>query len=118
MHTGLNVTRRASIRRRSQLRAVQYRSFGAGPEVVTIDKPSPGPGEILLKVTASGLCHSDEILMSMSPDKYNRYRFAIPQTLGHEPAGIVDELGAGVAGIEIGTPVIVYGCWGCGLCEM
>jgi len=100
------------------VKAVQYRSFGAGPEVVMIEKPSPGPGEILLKVTASGLCHSDEILMSMSPDKYDKYRFAIPQTLGHEPAGIVDELGAGVAGIEVGTPVIVYGCWGCGLCEM
>lgn len=100
------------------MKAVQYRSFGAGPEVVTIDKPSPGPGEILLKVTASGLCHSDEVLMSMSPDKYDKYGFAMPQTLGHEPAGIVDELGAGVAGIASGTPVIVYGCWGCGLCEM
>ena len=41
------------------MKAVQYREIGKGPEVVEIDTPEPGPGQIRLKVTAAGLCHSD-----------------------------------------------------------
>lgn len=39
-------------------------------------------------------------------------------TLGHEPAGVVEELGEGTTGVEVGDSVIVYGCWGCGVCAM
>lgn len=95
------------------MKAVQYRTIGGRPEVVEIEKPTPGPGEILLKVTAAGLCHSDEFIMSLPEDQYP---FTIPQTLGHEPAGLVAELGEGVTGVEVGDAVIVYGCWGCGVC--
>jgi propanol-preferring alcohol dehydrogenase len=40
-----------------------------------------------------------------------------PFTLGHENAGWVDSVGAGVQGVEIGAPVAVYGPWGCGRCH-
>jgi len=40
-----------------------------------------------------------------------------PFTLGHENAGYVDALGAGVTGLEVGEPVLVYGPWGCGRCH-
>jgi propanol-preferring alcohol dehydrogenase len=96
------------------MKAVQYREIGQGPEVVEVEKPTPGPGQVLLKITASGLCHSDEVMMS-APDARG---YRLPMTLGHEPAGIVEELGEGTTGIEIGTSVIVHGCWGCGICEM
>lgn len=96
------------------MRAVQYRVIGAHPEVVTIDKPEPGPGQIRLRVTAAGLCHSDEFVMSLPADGYN---FPLPMTLGHEGAGVVDALGAGVSGVALGDSVAVYGPWGCGLCH-
>jgi propanol-preferring alcohol dehydrogenase len=97
------------------MRAIQYRSFGAGPELVEIDTPSPGPGQVLVKVTASGLCHSDQTLMSLPAQQFP---YQLPQTLGHEPAGVVAELGDAVSGVELGTPVVVYGAWGCGICTM
>ena len=95
------------------MRALQYRTIGKPPEVVEIETPTPGPGQVRLKVTAAGVCHSDEFLMSLPEDQY---AFGLPLTLGHEGAGIVDMLGDGVVGVEIGDSVAVYGPWGCGRC--
>ena len=39
------------------MRAVQYRTIGGGPEVVEVETPEPGPGQVRLRVTAAGLCH-------------------------------------------------------------
>ena len=97
------------------MKAIQYTAFGTRPKLVEIDKPTPGPGEVLLRITASGLCHSDEFVM-MIPEE--GYPYPMPMTLGHEPAGVVEELGEGASGVEVGQAVIVYGCWGCGVCEM
>src|SRR5699024_2206701 len=44
------------------------------------------------------------------------YDYGLPLTLGHEGAGVVDKLGAGVTGVELGTAVAVYGPRGCGRC--
>lgn len=48
----------------AEMKAVQYRGVGADPEVVTVPRPEPGPGQVLLKVTAAGVCHSDIAVMS------------------------------------------------------
>lgn len=96
------------------MKALQYRTIGSRPELVEIEKPTPGPGEILLKVTAAGACHSDEFIMGASESEY-RFK-PLPLTLGHEIAGTVAELGDGVTGLELGESVIVYGPWGCGRC--
>jgi propanol-preferring alcohol dehydrogenase len=96
------------------MRALQYLKIGAHPEVVTIETPEPGPGQIRLKVTAAGLCHSDEFIMGLPAEQYI---YGLPLTLGHEGAGVVEKLGAGVDGVEIGESVAVYGPWGCGLCH-
>ena len=96
------------------MRAVQDRHIGKGPEVVEIDKPEPGPGQIRLRVTAAGLCHSDLGLMSRPADVYE---YGLPLTLGHEGAGTVDKLGPGVSGIEVGESFAVYGPRGCGSCR-
>lgn len=95
------------------MKALQYRTIGAAPEVVDVDKPSPGPGQILLKVAAAGLCHSDSFIMGLPADQYT---FGLPLTLGHEGVGTVEELGAGASGVDIGDIVAVYGPWGCGHC--
>lgn len=95
------------------MKAVQYVRAGAEPEVTEVDKPVPGPGQVLLEVTAAGVCHSDDFVMNVPADQL---WLPLPLTLGHEGAGRVAELGAGVDSIEVGTNVLVYGPWGCGVC--
>jgi len=97
------------------MKAVQYRTFGGSPEVVEVATPVPGPGQVLLKITAAGLCHSDVFVMSIPEDQY--FLGGLPLTLGHEGVGTVAELGAGVTGIKVGQSVAVYGPWGCGVCH-
>ncbi|WP_232806731.1 alcohol dehydrogenase catalytic domain-containing protein [Geodermatophilus chilensis] len=77
------------------MRAVQYRTIGGGPEVVEVPTPEPGPGQIRLRVTAAGLCHSDWLVMDLLADEC---AYGLPLTLGHEGAGVVDALGDGVTG--------------------
>lgn len=77
--------------------------------------PRPAPGELLLKVTAAGVCHTDHQLMATPPDQF---RHPLPFRLGHEAVGIVAEVGAGVVGVSEGDEVAVYGAWGCGRCRV
>ncbi|NKY49458.1 NAD(P)-dependent alcohol dehydrogenase [Nocardia vermiculata] len=95
------------------MKALQYVTVGAEPEVREIPTPEPGPGEVLLKVTAAGVCHSDDFVMSMPLEMFG---FDLPLTLGHEGAGTVAAVGEGVRGLELGTSAVVYGPWGCGTC--
>ncbi|MET8651027.1 NAD(P)-dependent alcohol dehydrogenase [Nocardia aurea] len=95
------------------MKALQYREIGAPPELVTVPDPEPGPGQVLLKVSAAGVCHSDIAVMSW-PESEFPYR--LPLTLGHEGAGTIAALGDGVTGVAIGDSVAVYGPWGCGRC--
>jgi propanol-preferring alcohol dehydrogenase len=96
------------------MKAIQYREIGKGPELVEIEKPEPKPGQIRLKVTAAGLCHSDWFLMDLPKEAY---AYGLPLTLGHEGVGVIDKLGEGVEGVVIGDPYAIYGPWGCGLCH-
>ncbi|WP_326763938.1 NAD(P)-dependent alcohol dehydrogenase [Streptomyces sp. NBC_01591] len=95
------------------MKAVQYRTVGAAPEVVTVPDPEPGPGQVMLKVTAAGVCHSDIAVMSRPAEQIP---FPLPLTLGHEGVGTVAALGDGVSGLSVGESVAVYGPWGCGTC--
>jgi propanol-preferring alcohol dehydrogenase len=95
------------------MKAVQYREVGAKPEVVEIPDPEPGPGQVLLRVSAAGLCHSDQFIMSLPA---GAMQYPLPLTLGHEGAGVVAALGDGAEGVAVGDSVAVYGPWGCGRC--
>ncbi|MFS8198517.1 NAD(P)-dependent alcohol dehydrogenase [Streptomyces sp. CWNU-52B] len=95
------------------MKALQYRTIGAAPEVVVVPDPEPGPGQVLLKVTAAGACHSDIAVMSWPAEGFP---YELPLTLGHEGVGTVAALGAGVTGVREGDAVAVYGPWGCGTC--
>jgi propanol-preferring alcohol dehydrogenase len=96
------------------VRALQYTAIGKPPEVREVPTPTPGPGQVLLKVTAAGACHSDEFVMSLPAEAYV---YGLPLTLGHEGAGVVAALGAGAEGVKEGDGVAVYGPWGCGNCR-
>jgi alcohol dehydrogenase, propanol-preferring len=95
------------------MRALQYRTIGSRPELVDDPDPQAGPGQVLLRVTAAGVCHSDEHVMAMPAEQYT---FGLPLTLGHEGAGEVVALGEGATGVTVGEQVLVYGPWGCGVC--
>jgi len=101
------------------MKALRYVAVGQAPEVVEIPIPKPGPGQVLLKVTAGGVCHSDDYVMGLSEEEYAAAGYPLPMTLGHEGAGIVHELGEGAdkTGLTVGDAVAVYGPWGCGYCH-
>jgi propanol-preferring alcohol dehydrogenase len=82
--------------------------------LVDVDEPSPGPGEVVVRVGGAGACHSD--LHLMHEFEAGITPWSPPFTLGHENAGWVHALGDGVVGFQIGQPVAVYGAWGCGDC--
>lgn len=95
------------------MKALQYVEIGQPPRVMEVEKPTPGPGQVVLKVTAAGACHSDAFIMGLPEEQYV---YGLPLTLGHEGAGIVHEIGAGVSSVKVGDSVAVYGPWGCGVC--
>jgi Zn-dependent alcohol dehydrogenase len=70
--------------------------------VETLELASPGPGEVLVRIEAAGVCHSDWHLATGAT------QHPLPVVLGHEGAGIVEELGAGVTGLALGTIVGFY----------
>ncbi len=80
--------------------------------VVDIAKPQPLAGQVLIKVAAAGVCHSDLHLIHDG-----RMDAFAPFTLGHENVGWVEEVGEGVTGFAHGDAVAVYGPWGCGYCH-
>src|ERR1700759_4488583 len=83
------------------MKAVRFSRFG-GPEVlelVDLPDPHPGPGQVRIAVRAAGLNPSDWKKRKGLMDQ------ELPQTMGHEAAGVVDELGAGVTDASIGDRV-------------
>ncbi|WNC91272.1 zinc-dependent alcohol dehydrogenase family protein [Paraburkholderia sp. FT54] len=75
-----------------------------------VELAPPGPDEVLVKIAAAGLCHSD-----LSVINGDRPR-PMPMALGHEAAGVVAELGAGVTDLQIGDHVMVVFVPSCGHC--
>jgi alcohol dehydrogenase len=75
-----------------------------------LDLDPPGEGEILIKIHAAGLCHSD--LSTINGDRPRQ----MPMVLGHEAAGEVMELGAGVKDLKVGDHVILVFVPSCGHC--
>jgi len=96
------------------MKAYQLTAWQTPPQLREVEVPEPGPGEVLLKVGGAGACHSDLHLMEWPEGQMN---FDLPFTLGHENAGWVKAVGAGVEGLEAGEAVAVYGPWGCGRCR-
>jgi 2-desacetyl-2-hydroxyethyl bacteriochlorophyllide A dehydrogenase len=88
-----------------------------GPKTLsvdTVDVPEPGAGEVLVKIAANGLCHTDVTYYEAQiPEKMQRY----PLILGHEAAGTIVRLGDGVEGLVEGNKVLLPPVYGCGECD-
>lgn len=97
------------------MQALRLKAWRSEAELEEVEVPEPGPGEVLVQVGAAGACHSD--LHLMHEFDAGALPWGPPFTLGHENAGWVHTLGAGVRGLEPGQPVAVVGAWGCGTCQ-
>jgi alcohol dehydrogenase, propanol-preferring len=95
------------------VKAFRMTQWQEAPEFCDVDIREPGPGEVLVKVGGAGVCHSDLHVMAMPA---GALLYPLPFTLGHENAGWVERVGAGVEGVAGGEAVIVYSVWGCGRC--
>lgn len=95
------------------MRAAVLRDYDKGLQVETIRTPRPKAGEVLIKVTACGLCHSDLHVIG------GAIAFPLPAVLGHEVAGIIVELGPGTehTGLEVGQQVAGGFLMPCGQCR-
>ncbi|MFC4942685.1 NDMA-dependent alcohol dehydrogenase [Pseudonocardia sp. GCM10023141] len=85
--------------------------LGGKWEVEEVELDPPGPGEVLVELTASGLCHSDEHLVT------GDIPISFPMIGGHEGAGRVLEIGPGVTDVEVGDPVVMTFLPSCGRCN-
>ena len=79
-------------------------------EIREVELDEPGPNEVLLKMSAAGLCHSDLHMM----DGDNVVRF--PIVGGHEAAGVVERVGPGVTRVKQGDHVVCSFIPSCGVC--
>jgi alcohol dehydrogenase len=100
---------RAAVLKQSGL-DVPYRT-SRPLSIEEVDLAPPGDGEVLVRVKAAGLCHSD-----LSVIDGNRPR-PTPMVLGHEAAGIVEALGGGVRELAVGDHVVMVFVPSCGHCE-
>jgi S-(hydroxymethyl)mycothiol dehydrogenase len=94
-----------------QVRGVVARGKGAPVEVTTVVVPDPGPGEAIVQIQACGVCHTDlHYREGGINDDY-------PFLLGHEAAGIVQHVGAGVTEVAPGDFVVLNWRAVCGVCR-
>ncbi len=93
------------------MKAAVCRSFGQPLEIEELTIAEPGPGEIKVRLAACAICHSDVTLAE------GGWGGELPAVYGHEASGIVESIGAGVAGAKPGDHVVVTLIRSCGSCH-
>ncbi|NEW42210.1 NAD(P)-dependent alcohol dehydrogenase [Nocardia cyriacigeorgica] len=93
------------------MRALQLTAPGV-LELREVPIPDIGPSDLLLRVGAAGICHSDLHVLHL-PVRVREQ----PLTLGHEVAGTIEAVGDAVVGRSTGERGVVYLCWSCGVCR-
>jgi len=94
-----------------RIRAAVLEETGGTLDVQDLELAPPGPGEVLVRLGASGVCHSDlNAIDGTAPTR-------TPAVLGHEGAGVVEAIGAGVERVRPGDHVALSWAPSCGECE-
>ena len=93
------------------MRAAVLDGLGAGLRMETIRRPEPKSGEVLLRVRACGVCHTDLHVIK------GEVGFPTPCVLGHEVSGVVEAVGAGVVTCAPGDPVVAAFLMPSGFCR-
>ena len=84
-----------------KMRAAIAVEAGKPLEIDEVDLDGPKQGEVLVRLAATGVCHTDAFTLSGADPEG-----LFPAVLGHEGAGVVEEIGSGVRGLEVGDHVI------------
>jgi S-(hydroxymethyl)glutathione dehydrogenase/alcohol dehydrogenase len=79
--------------------------------IENVDIEEPQAGEVLIKTSATGVCHSDLHFME------GKWLYPMPVVLGHESAGVVEKVGTGVTNVKPGDRVVVAFVQSCGYCD-
>ncbi|HET6194466.1 MAG TPA: alcohol dehydrogenase catalytic domain-containing protein, partial [Acetobacteraceae bacterium] len=95
-----------------KVRAAVAREAGKPLSLETVDVDGPRAGEVLVEIKATGICHTDEYTLSGADPEG-----LFPAILGHEGAGIVADVGAGVTSLKTGDHVIPLYTPECRQCE-
>jgi alcohol dehydrogenase, propanol-preferring len=95
------------------MRAARLHTYGQPFQIDEVPVPRPEVGQVLIRVEGAGFCHSDLHVASGELPVLPQ----LPHTLGHENAGTVAAVGAGVQTVKEGDAVVVYGGWGDGVCD-
>ena len=107
------------------MKAYQITEWGAPLQEQEIDIPALNGREVLIKVTACGVCHSDIHIWDGFFDMGGGRKvtledrgLSLPFTMGHEPLGEVAKLGPDASGVSVGDKRVVYPWIGCGDCDV
>lgn len=95
----------------TQARGVVVPTAGGPARIEPITVDPPGPGEVLVRVIANGLCHSD-----LWAIEHGNWGVPFPMLLGHEGAGVVEDVGEGVTEVVPGQTVLLVWAVPCGGC--
>ena len=93
------------------MKAAVFREVNVPMEIEDVTVSKPGPREVLIRTQAAGICHSDMHFFNGS------YPGKLPMVLGHESAGIVEQVGSDVHYVKPGDHVITCLSVFCGHCE-
>ena len=93
------------------MKAAVLREVGKPLQIEDVKIGKPGPHEVLIRTAAAGVCHSDLHFME------GKYPFPLPAVLGHESAGVVEQVGAEVRTVKVGDHVITCLSAYCGHCD-
>ena len=95
-----------------KIRAAVLEQFGKPLNVQDVDLAPPKAGEVLVRITACGVCHTDMYTASgADPSGY------VPTVLGHEGGGVVEAVGEGVESVAVGDHVVTLFSPECGVCD-
>ena len=103
-------TSRTTARTVDTMRATVFHGPG-DIRVEEVPRPHAGPGEAVVRVTTTTICGTDIHILK------GEYAVRPGLVIGHEPVGVIDELGVGVTGYEIGQRVLVGAITPCGQCR-
>lgn len=92
-----------------KIKAAVANTKGADLELETITLDEPKAGEVLIRIVASGICHTDVVARDQG------WEVPLPAVLGHEGAGVVEKVGPGVSHVQVGDHVVLTPSH-CGLC--
>ncbi|MDH5507875.1 MAG: zinc-binding dehydrogenase [Anaerolineae bacterium] len=98
----------------SKMKAAVFHAAKEPLRIEEVSMPQPGPGEVLVKVAACGLCHTDLHYIDHGVPTFKKP----PLVLGHEVSGTLAALGTGVQAWQEGDRVLLPAVYGCGQCAM